>query len=269
MKLSIIVPCYNHGIYLQDALDSVRGISTPYDYEIIIVNDGSDDPFTLQKLSQLELEGYNVLHQENKGLAAARNYSIANAKGEYIIPLDSDNKLHELYLTKAVDILEEDASIDVVYSNCQFFGGRRDTFNPEKFDLLKILEVNRVDACTVIRKSTLQKAGGYDGNMPVMGNEDWELWVNIYLNNGNFFYLNDIGFYYRVAKGSMSETTTRQGLEANRSYILKKHADKLFSYYKLRMDEMKRLQRQELKKLEYVRNNRLKAAVKLVLGKPI
>src|SRR6266540_5603640 len=120
--VSLITPCYNHGIYIHEAIASIPYEKLTYEIEHIIVNDGSTDPFTLEKLNQLEENGYKVIHQENLGLAAARNNAIKVAKGKYILPLDSDNKLHENYLTKAVEILENDDSIDVVYGDCLFFG---------------------------------------------------------------------------------------------------------------------------------------------------
>jgi glycosyltransferase involved in cell wall biosynthesis len=63
-----------------------------------------------------------VIHQSNQGLAAARNRAIAAASAKYILPLDSDNKLHRNYLTRAVEILDVHPSLDVVYGNPILFG---------------------------------------------------------------------------------------------------------------------------------------------------
>jgi len=82
------------------------------------------------------------------------------------------------------------------------------------------LEENHVDACVVVRKEMCVKTGGYDGNMPSMGNEDWELWINLFLKGGKFFYLNTTCFYFRVLSNSMSATTTRPGFEVNKAIFI-------------------------------------------------
>lgn len=91
-ELSIIIPCFNHGKVIDEALNSVFEQSYN-DYEVIVINDGSTDGYTNEKLSELERKGVFVLHQPNQGLATARNNGIKLAKGEYILPLDSDNRL--------------------------------------------------------------------------------------------------------------------------------------------------------------------------------
>ncbi len=67
--LSIITPCYNHGQYLDDAIESIVAINTPYSYEHIIINDGSTDEFTLQKIpGNLKAKVIRIIHQQNMGL---------------------------------------------------------------------------------------------------------------------------------------------------------------------------------------------------------
>lgn len=246
-------------MYLDDAIASIKTINTGYLYEHIIINDGSTDLFTLKKLDELEHSGEKIIHQPNSGLANARNKGISIAKGKYIIPLDCDNKLHSNYLTKAVDILEANKAVDVVFSNWQEFGAKNAIEKPGTFDFHKMIVMNRIDACTVIRKSFFDKAGGYDSNMPAMGNEDWELWIKFFLTGANFYYLNDVGFYYRVLENSMSATTTRPSFEKNRAYILKKHAVEIVNFYR---NERNRL-------LTYIQKHRIKACIKILSGKKI
>ncbi len=69
--ISIIIPCYNQGHYLEEALQSVSGYKDKDTYEIIIVNDGSTDSATLTILKELSANGYNIINQANKGLGAA------------------------------------------------------------------------------------------------------------------------------------------------------------------------------------------------------
>ncbi len=113
MKVNIIIPCYNHGEFLKEAVESALK-STFKNYEIIIVNDGSTDVSTLTIIKELERKFQhnkliNFIHQENLGLANARNNGIRTSKGEYILILDADNKIRPDYLSEAVEIIIERA----------------------------------------------------------------------------------------------------------------------------------------------------------------
>lgn len=90
MDLSIIVPVYNASKYIEKCIDSVVNQDTRYKYEVIVINDGSTDD-TLTKLSKYE--GINVISIENRGIAGARNEGINNAKGMYLMFVDSDDIL--------------------------------------------------------------------------------------------------------------------------------------------------------------------------------
>ena len=119
--VSIVIPCYNHGQYIQEALDSIEVQKINYAVEIIIVDDGSSDAATLQKLDDLKALNYTVIHQTNGGPGKARNAGIQVAMGKYILPLDADNKISPDYINKAVPVLEKNDA-DIVYAAPQFFG---------------------------------------------------------------------------------------------------------------------------------------------------
>lgn len=257
--VSIIIPCYNHGQYLMEALKSISDAVTSYSYEIIIVNDGSTDEHTLTVLSWVEQEGYQVIHQPNGGLAAARNNAISMAKGKYIIPLDSDNKLHQNYLTKAIELLEKNPDIDIVYGNPILFGDKEGVITVGKFSISKIIKINYIDACAVFRKITWEKVSGYDGNMPAMGNEDWEFWIHAFFKGATFLYVNEVCFYYRVLANSMTVTTTIPGLVKNSEYIYQKH------YCPIIYALLKSLDNHILL-TNYLKGYRFRAAIKLAAG---
>ncbi len=100
MKVSIIVPVYNAEKYLEECLDSICKQSFPEDgYEVILVNDGSDD--RSGQICDRYAEVYNpirVIHQKNAGVSAARNAGLANARGEWIVFVDSDDYVSADYL---------------------------------------------------------------------------------------------------------------------------------------------------------------------------
>src|ERR1039458_6397603 len=96
-KVSVVIPCFNHGEFLPEAVASVAHIGRD-DVELIVVDDGSTDERTRKEMDALVAQGINVVRQENKGLAAARNAGILISKGEYILPLDADNRLRSGYI---------------------------------------------------------------------------------------------------------------------------------------------------------------------------
>jgi glycosyltransferase involved in cell wall biosynthesis len=202
-KISIIIPCYNHGQYIREAILSVEECSDKNLYEIIIVNDGSTHEPTNDVLQQLAGEGYHIINQPNQGLGVARNKAIKEASGEYILPLDSDNKIRPGYIYESIKLLDEQPGIAMVYGDAEYFGEKKGIHKTGEFNLQKIMLENYIDACAVYRKSVWKALGGYDENMPVMGLEDWDLWLNMAFNNYSFHYINEVMFDYRVLGKSM------------------------------------------------------------------
>lgn len=91
MKFSIIIPVYNVEMYIEECLNSVLNQSFP-DYEILLIDDGStDNSGKICDWYAAEYQCVNVVHQENKGQAQARNLGIALAKGDYVLFLDGDD----------------------------------------------------------------------------------------------------------------------------------------------------------------------------------
>lgn len=201
--VSIIIPCYNHGAYIQDAIDSVENNNPDKFFELIIVNDGSKDEFTIQKLTELERAGYHIIHQPNKGLSAARNAGIKVAKGKYILPLDADNKISADYYRQAIQIFELEPSVGVVYSDRYVFGLQDGNIDVGDFGLTRILPGNFIDACAVFRKSAWIEVGGYDENLPGGIYEDWEFWLACIEFGFEFKYIKAPLFGYRVLEASL------------------------------------------------------------------
>lgn len=112
MKFSIIVPVYNVENYLAECLDSVLLEQETDDFEVILVNDGSTDGSTeickyyVEKFSQIK-----YIYQDNQGLSVARNTGIAAAQGEYLIFLDSDDKLRGNVLPALIKATDEQSDI--------------------------------------------------------------------------------------------------------------------------------------------------------------
>lgn len=225
--LSVVIPCYNQGHYVQEALDSLKTLDKETT-EIIIINDGSTDQATNTILRSKQAEGYNVVFQENKGLGGARNAGIQMAKGKYILPLDADNKIFARYAEAGISMMDAHPDVAVVYGNAQYFGEQNGILKPGAFNLQRLMCGNYIDACAVIRKSAIEAAGFYD-NMKIMGLEDWDLWLRIAFKGYKFEYVNETLFQYRVSGTSMMRTLNADIARQNEieRYFAEKYKDKL------------------------------------------
>jgi glycosyltransferase involved in cell wall biosynthesis len=202
-KVSVVIPCYNHGVMLREALASVEQVRNANLLEVIIVDDGSSEVETRTILNEAEEAGYSVVSQPNRGVGAARNTGIRLAKGEFILPLDSDNRLREVYLKEGVSLLKQNPGVGVVYADARYFGERSDRLYASDFNLLSLIRMNFIDACALYRRHLWEELGGYDETMPLMGVEDWDFWLRVASHGGRFFHVSKIGFDYRVRKDSM------------------------------------------------------------------
>lgn len=229
--VSIIIPCFNQGELLKEALRSIESFPDKNLYEIVIVNDGSTDVSTLSILNELERQGMNIINQANKGLGAARNAGVNKANGKYILPLDSDNKIRTEVVLEAIELVETNPSVDVVYGDAEYFGEKTGTWKSSEFTLQRLMMENYIDACALFRKSTWKKSGGYDEKMPVMGYEDWDFWLRIAFSGGEFKYLDKSFFDYRYTSTSMIHSAQKEKLEITLQYLDKKHKSYLNREY--------------------------------------
>jgi glycosyltransferase involved in cell wall biosynthesis len=240
IKVSVVIPCYNHGKLLMGGILSVLK-SNFEDYEIIIVDDGSTDPLTLEIFKNLEEKFQHnhrvqIIHQDNLGLADARNNAIMMSKGEYILPLDADNRIRPDYLSKAVEILDNNPEIGVVYAYAKtfgdedpyakLFGGKKGVRKFQAFDGKTLLVNNFIDACSVLRKKVWEDCNGYDPDMGIMGYEDWDLWIGAMEKGWKFHLIKEALFDYYIDSNSMiSGCNIPENRRHLIRYICKKHKD--------------------------------------------
>ena len=206
----MMVPRRRHGAMLREALASVEKVRNANLLEVIVVDDGSSQAETSRILDEVAEAGHRVLRQPNRGPGAARNAAIRLAKGEFILPLDSDNRLRDVYLSDGVSLLKENLTLDVIYSDAEYFGERDGRWHVPEFDLLLLVTRNFIDACALYRKQLWEEVGGYDEYKPLSGWEDWDFWLRVAARGGTFFHLPKIGFEYRVRENSMFATPSKE-----------------------------------------------------------
>ncbi|WP_316851314.1 glycosyltransferase family 2 protein [Pedobacter agri] len=229
MILSVIIPCYNHGIYIQEAIDSVLTYRDQL-IEIIIIDDGSTDAFTISKMEELKSLGYHVIQQKKSGLSVSRNIGISKAKGIYILPLDADNRIKADYIRKALPLLENNIA-DIVYGKPVFFGDVTENriFEPKEFDGTDLIFGNYIDACAMYKKEVWIKNNGYEENLPLQSLEDWDFWLNSYFNNFRFKYINEELYEYRVLGTSMIALAQKEKQNEQINFIMGKYGYQIYN----------------------------------------
>ena len=175
--LSVVIPYYNRGDTIDETIASLQQ-QTFKDFEVIIVNDGSKDAQSIEKLAQLDLTGLTaeVVNQKNQGVAVARNNGIAKTKGEYVICLDSDDILEPTFIEKALLVLETQPDVSLVTTNVQIFGVMNEIHINKTYNAEKLLSDNMVITAAAFRKEAWVASGGYKSGI---GYEDWEFWINL------------------------------------------------------------------------------------------
>ena len=153
-KVSVIVPCYNLGQYLDEAIESVLS-QTCHDVEIVIVDDGSTEPATQALLANCQWPRTRVLTMPHSGLAAARNLGISQSTGEFLCALDADDRLDPSYLAKAVRVLDTDPSVTFVSAWLSTFGDENWEWTPQGCGLPELLWEDTVLTAAVVRRSAV------------------------------------------------------------------------------------------------------------------
>ncbi|MBQ9183247.1 MAG: glycosyltransferase family 2 protein [Neisseriaceae bacterium] len=208
-KVSVIIPCHNHAKYVGETIDSVLN-QTYQNIEIIVVNDASTDNSSevIQKYADKYPQIIFIDEKENIGVIEVRNKAISMAQGDYILPLDADDKIHPTYIEKAVNILENNPKIGVVYAKACFFGNQDGLWELENFNKEKMLFDNLVYAAALFRKTDFFRVGGFNQNMRG-GYEDWDLWLSFIEHDFDFYRIEEVLFFYRMHGRSRSEKANK------------------------------------------------------------
>ncbi len=201
--ISVVIPVYNQGPYLYEAVQSVLD-QTYQNFEIIIVNDGSTDAYTNLLLSNIHLPKTRVVHQSNHGLASVRNSGIRQAHGIYICCLDADDYLRPTYFASAIPLLDTEPETGIVTGLFEAFDDAEGVFQCQEFDLPDLLAENRVIEPAIFRREAWEKAGGYFETFSHSGIEDWDLWIRIYEAGYRAHFLDEVLYDYRIRTDSMS-----------------------------------------------------------------
>ncbi|WP_037316573.1 glycosyltransferase family A protein [Salegentibacter sp. Hel_I_6] len=248
--ISIIIPCYNDAVYIEEAVQSAIS-QTWGNKEIIVVDDGSNME-TKRVLKELEPKIDLLITQENKGLSAARNIGIENAKGDFIVLLDSDDFFEPEFCEKALPIISEDKSVKIVTCYARRFNenGVIDIFKPAGGDIKNFLGYNAAIGNSMIRKQDWGLVGKYDESMQE-GFEDWEFYIRLLKPGGYAYVLEEALFNYRQKKKSMRGSANKIKYELQK-YIYFKHQNLYKQYFEVFVEHLLgKIEREEREKIKH------------------
>lgn len=226
-KVSIVVTCYNHENFIEECLYSVSA-QTFADWECIVVNDGSTDASStiIQRYIENKPQ-FKFIDQPNSGVVSARNNAIKASQGEYIFPLDGDDKIAPSCLEKMYEAASTQKG-DVIFSLVDFFGVKSGRFELELPNKHNMIFNNKVVCSALYKKADFIKYGGYDVNMN-KGLEDWEFWLNFIEEGKSFYRINEVLFFYRQIYKSRNNCISKKTKEKLKRYIYKKHKKLFFT----------------------------------------
>ena len=230
---SIIIPCYNQGQFLKEAVNSVINQRFLH-LEIIIVNDGSTDETEIIGKSLVDSDKrIQIINQNNKGLSAARNIGIKHARGVYLHFLDADdwvlNGCYEL-VEKEIDS-KKNKIIGVGYSY------RRSITLPPMHCVIppvhkpvypEILSAN-IGPCHsfFVPRKEVEEVGGFDESLK--SGEDWDLWIRLVKSEIPFSFINKELVVYRYVQNSMSRNGLVMYQELKKVFLIGNSVDKRIS----------------------------------------
>lgn len=226
--VSVIMPTYNCLDYLPVAITSV--LSQNVDLELLIIDDGSDDGSGAWLAAQAAVHNrIRILKGDHKGVSAARNLAIRQARGEYIAFLDADDYWYDDKLRMQLAYHRSQPDLVLSFTDYDHFSeqdedlGRCFRFWPRFNRLLQseeqclrlsgalktsIYEENVIGTSTVMVKTrALQQAGGFDEALHSAS--DWELWLRL-LAYGDFLALKPSLMGYLVRQNSISRNVERR-----------------------------------------------------------
>jgi len=223
--VSVVVPFFNLHSLLPETLASIAA-QTFRDHEVLIIDDGSTEPQSLQLLEELEAQGHRVIHKPNGGLSSARNAGLEVARGRWILPLDADDLIAPTFLERTLEALEREPDLAYATSFVTAFTSSpqepTSVYLPWGLDRDALLLTNVASTCTaLLSREALEAAGGYDEWLTSF--EDWDLYCTLAEQGRRGAVVPEFLFHYRQREGSLVRTEVMDQRHALLSYLVAKH----------------------------------------------
>lgn len=176
-QVSVVIPLYNQGQFLEDAVRSVRAQTDPQ-WEMLIINDGSTDRSLTQAkqlLAKLQDPRIRLVSQANAGKGATRNRGVRETSAPFVCILDADDMIVPTYFATARHMLESNADLGWICPKTLVFGGNNHVIWEKEYSFLSSLLQCPCPVTALYRRTIWEELGGYLETMT--DREDWEFWV--------------------------------------------------------------------------------------------
>jgi glycosyltransferase involved in cell wall biosynthesis len=205
VKVSIVIPTYNHARYVGAAIESAL-VQTCPPSQIIVVDDGSTDE--TGEVCSRYCSRINYIRQDNAGPSAARNTALQHLSGEAVVFLDSDDILYPYWVGKAIDTYKQvrikGQKVGIVYGDRLIFD---DAGLYQKRIRVRDIHVNDLlqdslllPSGTFITKACLDDVGAFNSDLDFC--EDWDYWLRAALKGYRFIRVGTLGFKHREHSAS-------------------------------------------------------------------
>lgn len=223
--VTVVIPCFNYGRFVPEAIDSLRRQDGGQP-SIIVVDDGSTEPETQAILATLPAD-VHLLRQANAGLSAARNAGLRAATTPLLVALDADDLLPSGALRALKRGLAADPAAGFAYGVTRFFGDWTGDMAMPGWDPYRLLYRHTIGPTALTRRELFDDVGGYDLDISqaiVMGYEDWEFWLHAVANGWHGVKVPEVTFLYRRHGTTMLSGARREYRRWYRAIRSKHHA---------------------------------------------
>jgi peptidoglycan/xylan/chitin deacetylase (PgdA/CDA1 family) len=203
-RVAVVVPCFNDGAYVLEALNSVREDEP---MEAVVVDDASTDPQTLEVMDRLRAEGVRVVrHERNRGLSEARNTGVRSTRAPYVYTLDADDLVPPGVISLMADRLDARPELAATFGDTAEFGARlRRRSAPPRLDPYRVAFHNDYPSSALFRRAALEAVGGWADLDGQVGYEDWSMWMTLAERGAAAAHMGPglVHNHYRVARDRM------------------------------------------------------------------
>jgi glycosyltransferase involved in cell wall biosynthesis len=206
--VSVVIACHNYGKCVWDAIGSVLAQTYPH-VEVVVVDDESTDPETIELLERIRHPRVTVIRQFNQGLAQTRNNGAAVARGSYLMFLDCDDRLDRHAVALLLYALQCNPTAAYAYPYQRFFGDQELVWATQAFNAYDLLWSNHPTVCSLIRRAAFDAVGGYSPEF-FSGYEDWECFLRLSGHGHNGLCVPAPVFQYRRHGTTMSHSLQKR-----------------------------------------------------------
>lgn len=210
--VSILLPCYNVGVFIRHALESILNQSYQ-NLEIICINDGSDDN-TLGILTEYQEKDKRIVivnNEINMGLVNTLNKGLLYVNGFYFARMDADDYVPPERIAQQVDFLSKHEALDMVTTGSSYFTteGRPFQYLPPVASSHKAIQflslfVNPVVHASLLGKTSMIRSGKYTYDPAYPHAEDFELFARLAWNGSQIGSINQALYWIRINLSSVS-----------------------------------------------------------------